>query len=192
MNLGNKIASLRKKNNFSQEELGELVGVTRQTISKWELEETTPDIRQAKELSKIFKVSLDELVDNDINNILVEKVSNTEKLAGLTIKILKVIDIFLVTIFILGIIIFITTNFNLSRIRSKKVVGSYELTCNLDNEEYLYEVEYNENYQVLTTGGDAFISNHIDIIKYEDANQVVAHIEDYFKDHNGICITKEN
>ena len=120
MNLGNKIASLRKKNNLSQEELGELVGVTRQTISKWELEETTPDIRQAKELSKIFKVSLDELVDNDINNILVEKVSNTEKLAGLTIKILKVIGIFLVTIFILGIIIFIATNFNSSRIKSKK------------------------------------------------------------------------
>ena len=192
MNLGNKIAGLRKKNNLSQEELGELVGVTRQTISKWELEETTPDIRQAKELSKIFKVSLDELVDNDINNILVEKVSNTEKLAGLTIKILKVIGIFLITIFILGIIIFITTNFNLSRIRSKKVVGSYELTCSLDNEEYLYEVEYNENYQVINTGGDAFISNHIDIIKYEDANQVVAHIEDYFKDHNGICTTKEN
>ena len=192
MNLGNKIASLRKKNNLSQEELGELVGVTRQTISKWELEETTPDIRQAKELSKIFKVSLDELVDNDINNILVEKVSNTEKLAGLTIKILKVIGIFLITIFILGIIIFITTNFNLSRIRSKKVVGSYELTCSLDNEEYLYEVEYNENYQVLTTGGDAFISNHIDIMNYEDANQVVAHIEDYFKEHDGTCITKEN
>ena len=192
MNLGNKIASLRKKNNLSQEELGELVGVTRQTISKWELEETTPDIRQAKELSKIFKVSLDELVDNDINNILVEKVSNTEKLAGLTIKILKVIGIFLITVFILGIIIFITTNFNLSRIRSKKVVGSYELTCNLDKEEYVYEVEYNENYQVINSGGDAFISNHIDIIKYEDANQVVAHIEDYFKDHNGTCITKDN
>ena len=192
MNLGNKITSLRKKNNLSQEELGELVGVTRQTISKWELEETTPDIRQAKELSKIFKVSLDELVDNDINNILVEKVSNTEKLAGLTIKILKVIGIFLITVFILGIIIFITTNFNLSRIRSKKVVGSYELTCNLDKEEYVYEVEYNENYQVINSGGDAFISNHIDIIKYEDANQVVAHIEDYFKDHNGTCITKDN
>ena len=38
MNLGNKIMSLRKKNNLSQEELAEKVGVTRQTISKWELE----------------------------------------------------------------------------------------------------------------------------------------------------------
>ena len=38
MNLGNKIMTLRKKNNLSQEDLAEKVGVTRQTISKWELE----------------------------------------------------------------------------------------------------------------------------------------------------------
>lgn len=52
MNLGNKIVSLRKKNNLSQEELAEKVGVTRQTISKWELEETAPDINQAKHFQK--------------------------------------------------------------------------------------------------------------------------------------------
>lgn len=86
MNLGEKIVSLRKKNNLSQEELAEKVGVTRQTISKWELEETTPDINQAKKLSKLFNISLDELTNNDISNILVEKVSNTEKLAGIIIK----------------------------------------------------------------------------------------------------------
>lgn len=90
MNLGNKIMTLRKKNNMSQEELAEKVGVTRQTISKWELEETSPDITQAKTLSNIFKVSLDELVSNDLNSIIVEKVSNTEKLAGIIINILKV------------------------------------------------------------------------------------------------------
>ena len=44
MDLGNKIMILRKKNNLSQEDLAEKVGVTRQTISKWELEETAPDI----------------------------------------------------------------------------------------------------------------------------------------------------
>ena len=89
MNLGDKRSSLRKKNNFSQEDLADKVGVTRQTISKWELSETAPDINQAKTLSKIFNISLDELVCNDLNNLLVEKVSNTEKLAGIIIKILK-------------------------------------------------------------------------------------------------------
>ena len=72
MNLGNKIAKLRKDSNLSQEDLAEKVGVTRQTISKWELEETSPDINQVKKLSNIFKISLDELVNNDINNILIK------------------------------------------------------------------------------------------------------------------------
>lgn len=187
MNLGNKISDLRRKNNLSQEELGEQVGVTRQTISKWELEETTPDILQAKKLSKIFNISLDELTDNNINNILIEKVSNTEKLAGITIKILKTIGILLIAFLILLISTFIIFNINPSTKEDRKIKGKYNITCNLDNKEYLYEIEYNQNYVVIASGGDSFIPNHIDIEKYEDANQVVAHIEDYFKDHNGNC-----
>ena len=107
MNLGNKITELRKKNNLSQEDVAEKVGVIRQTISKWELEETTPDIKQAKELSKIFNVSLDELTDNDVKNILVDKVSNTERLAGMIIKILKGIGIFFIVIIVFYIFLII-------------------------------------------------------------------------------------
>ena len=59
MEIGKKIMELRKKNGLSQEELAEKVGVARQTISKWELGETSPDLKQSKELSKIFNVSLD-------------------------------------------------------------------------------------------------------------------------------------
>lgn len=106
MELGNKILTLRKKNNITQEELAEQLNVTRQTISKWELGETSPDIKQAKELSQIFKVSLDELVDNDIKDLLVERVSNTEKLVGMIIKIMKVGGAILFTLFIIDLIIF--------------------------------------------------------------------------------------
>jgi len=96
MEIGKKIMDLRKKNGFSQEELAEKAGVARQTISKWELGETSTDLKQAKELSKIFNVSLDELTDNDIKDVLVEKTSNTEKLAGLILKLIKIIFIFII------------------------------------------------------------------------------------------------
>ncbi len=185
MSLGNKIVSLRKKHNLSQEELAEKLDVTRQTISNWELEETTPDINQAKKLSKIFGISLDELTDNDINNILVEKVSNTERLAGIVIKLLKIFGIVMFCFIIAFIVLFII--FNVSR-KDYNVVGKTTINCKLDNEEYLYEVEYNKDFQVIYSGGDAWIVNHIDIFKYDDANQVIAHIEDYFKDHNGTCV----
>ena len=103
MELGNKILELRKKLNLSQEQLAEKMDVTRQTISKWELNETTPDIKQAKELSQIFKVSLDELTDNDIKNIMEEKISNTEKLAGLVLKVLKWLGIIFIIVLIIDI-----------------------------------------------------------------------------------------
>ena len=107
MSLGENILNLRKKEKLSQEQLAEKMNVTRQTISKWELNETTPDIKQAKELSKIFKISLDELTDNDIKDVLVEKTSNTEKLAGLVLKVSKWLGVcFLVTL-VIDIISFI-------------------------------------------------------------------------------------
>lgn len=93
MKLGENILKLRKKSGLSQEELAEKLNVTRQTISNWELGETSPNPEQLKVLSKIFKVSIDELLDNDIKEALVEKVSNTEQLAGIIIKILKFIGI---------------------------------------------------------------------------------------------------
>ncbi len=186
MNLGDKISSLRKKNNFSQEDLADKVGVTRQTISKWELSETAPDINQAKTLSKIFNISLDELVCNDLNNLLVEKVSNTEKLAGIIIKILKVIGICMIlfVVFIIASFILFTISFTST---DRNVSGEVSLSCNLDDQEYLYSAQYNKNFQILYSGGDAWISNHIDTSRYEDANEVVAHIDDYFKEHDGSC-----
>ena len=186
MNLGKKIAELRKNNNLSQEELAEKVGVARQTISKWEIGDTTPDINQVKIISKIFNISIDELVDNDINSVIVEKVSNTEKLAGITIKILKVFGIMLIvfiTLIFLFVIIFMV---DMPR-NDYDIVGRTKVSCNLDNEEYVYEAEYNKNYQVINSGGDAYIMNHTDIESYEDVNKIVAHIEDYFNDHGGKC-----
>ena len=107
MTLGEKIFELRKKCGLSQEQLGEKTNVTRQTISNWELNETVPNPEQLKLLSKALKVSIDELVDNDISSILVEKVSNTEKLVGMGIKAVKFIGIAFLVLLIIDIISFI-------------------------------------------------------------------------------------
>lgn len=68
MNLGNQIHDLRKKHNLSQEQLAEKNGVARQTISKWELGETAPDIKQALQLSQIFNVDINEMVGSVTKN----------------------------------------------------------------------------------------------------------------------------
>ena len=111
MILGKKILELRKKSGLSQEQLGDMVNVTRQTISNWELGETAPNPEQLKLLSKALNISIDELLDNDIQNVVVEKVSNTEKLAGLVLKVSKWLGVcFLVTL-VIDIISFIISMF---------------------------------------------------------------------------------
>ena len=91
MKLGENILKLRKQNGLSQEQLGDQVGVTRQTISNWELGETAPNPEQLKALSKVLNVSIDELLDNEVKEVLMKKVSNTEQLAGMTIKGIRII-----------------------------------------------------------------------------------------------------
>lgn len=65
MQLGNNIQTLRKKKGLSQEKLAEKISVTRQTISNWELGETSPNPEQLILLSKQFDISIDELAGND-------------------------------------------------------------------------------------------------------------------------------
>lgn len=67
MNLGNSLYNARKKSGFSQEDVAERLGVSRQTISKWETDETLPDIRQAKKLAQLYHLSLDDLIEFDID-----------------------------------------------------------------------------------------------------------------------------
>lgn len=56
-----KLTALRKQHGWSQEELGNQVGVSRQTVSKWELGETTPELEKLIQLAEIFGLSIDEL-----------------------------------------------------------------------------------------------------------------------------------
>ena len=62
MKFNERLLKLRKENALSQEELGEKLNVTRQTVSKWELGETTPEMEKLIEMAKLFNVSTDELI----------------------------------------------------------------------------------------------------------------------------------
>ena len=62
MTLGERIVSLRKQHGLSQDSLAEAVGVSRQSVSKWELNASVPDLDKLMRLSEVFGVTLDELV----------------------------------------------------------------------------------------------------------------------------------
>lgn len=82
MNFGNNLFHARKKAGLSQETVAEKLWVSRQTISKWETAETVPDIYEAKKLAKLYNLSLDELIEFNIDVKEIEEViknTNEEK-----------------------------------------------------------------------------------------------------------------
>ena len=80
MKLGSNLFKARKNVGLSQEIVAEKLGVSRQTISKWETDETIPDIYQSKKLAKLYNLSLDELIEFDMNQKEIEEViKNTDE-----------------------------------------------------------------------------------------------------------------
>ena len=73
MSFGTKLVEQRKKYAYSQEQLSDKIGVSRQAISRWEADDTLPDANNLKKLSELFQISIDELLEN---NYFQEKKAN--------------------------------------------------------------------------------------------------------------------
>lgn len=63
--LGQRLFDLRRKQGLSQEQLAEKIGVSRQTISKWESDQSTPDLERLMALADCYGLSLDALVGKE-------------------------------------------------------------------------------------------------------------------------------
>ena len=83
MVIGEKITELRKKYNYTQENLAEKIGVTRQTLSNWESNITSPDLNQASLLCKELKININDLLDNELELDVKDNLNNIlNKLVG--------------------------------------------------------------------------------------------------------------
>ena len=79
MNFNEKLIELRKSKGLSQDELGQRLGVSRQTISKWELAQSYPDFQRLVLLSDYFGMSLDALVkDVDVQDVREKNLSEKQ------------------------------------------------------------------------------------------------------------------
>ncbi len=130
MNLGDKILKIRKDNKMSQEQLAEVLNVTRQTVSNWENGNNYPDIETLIMISDKFKVSLDILLKGDKEMIkdINKKITNN--------KILKRVIIFLSLVIVIlsaGYIVYREYFYRTKIIyRANKADGYITNKCNLD------------------------------------------------------------
>lgn len=102
MNIADRIQYLRKQKGYSQEELSDKVGVSRQAVSKWESEQSTPDLEKVIAMSELFEVTTDYILKG------IEPVSTTNR------KTVKTLYLGFVLIFatIAGIWSFAANRFN--------------------------------------------------------------------------------
>ena len=66
MSFGENLISLRKQMGWSQDDLANNLNLSRQAISKWENDTSKPDIDNVKKISKIFSVTIDDLLNNEV------------------------------------------------------------------------------------------------------------------------------
>ena len=102
MKFCDKLIQLRKRNGFSQEELGEKLNVTRQTVSKWELGQSKPESDKLLEISKLFNVDFNLLMDD---NIALEKYNGNKHFVDDDLKPRKWLLVVLIIIAIIIIVI---------------------------------------------------------------------------------------
>ena len=68
-----KLVTLRKRTGMSQQEVADAIGVTRQTISNWELGQGSPTLDRAAELARLYDVSLDDLANDEVDVVSSER-----------------------------------------------------------------------------------------------------------------------
>lgn len=160
MELGKRIKTFREKINMSQEELADKIYTSRQTISNWENDKTYPDINSLKLLSNIFDVSLDNLIEGDID-IMKRKINETDRKGFITLSrlysleliimivsaypLLKFVGYIGLGIWILFTLITIITAFTLEKIKNEYDVKSYkEIVAFFNNKLLTHEEKIEE------------------------------------------------
>ena len=118
MTLGEKISALREQHKMSQGDLAEKIGVSRQSISKWETDTSVPELDKLIQLSEVFHITLDELVKGNIPptreenentdhtynapaqpiQVVIQKSSNTQKIIGVILLCFGAVVMLLLTI----------------------------------------------------------------------------------------------
>lgn len=181
MKLGEKVLKLRKRNNFSQEQLGEQVGVTRQTISNWELGETSPNPEQLKLLSKTLNTSIDELLENDIKK---DKVDKTENESNKILKILKTIGIILFFFLVIVVSILFFSNY----FQTTATASGVETTCEYKNEVIKVGVwkDYQSGNLYLQTSNQEIL-NKFKPYNYDHEEKMIDDITKHIEDNGGKC-----
>ena len=199
MNFSDNLIKLRKGKGWSQEELADKLGLSRQAISKWEVGTSKPDIDNVIKISKLFEISIDELVNNEI--VKTEAISinvNKSNKKDRVLKWLRLLMIVLVVIYVVYVIYKFVMLFRITQAELQYkdlnnyhyVITKYDETGLKEKEECWYKdgvsktvnINYDKNKEYIrTTYIDYNLNNGY--IEESDNSKLNISIED--KQNNG-------
>lgn len=137
MSFGENLANLRKQKGWSQDDLANNLNLSRQAISKWENNQSKPDVDNVQKISKAFGIKIDDLLDNDIPKekavtLEVKKAEKKEK----AIVIVKLIIIAVIILYVISVV------YKFASLLI--IVNGVQKYANLDNYHYIITT-YDEN-----------------------------------------------
>ncbi len=192
------LKALRKEKGFTQESLAIELHVVRQTVSKWEKGLSVPDAEMLQKLSEVLETPVARLLGAELPREEAQRNEIAEQLAKineqLAIKnrrnrrVLKGVLIALAILVLLPAILFpllVVTRHSVIHTSETDAAGTVSFVCELNGKEYPSELEYDKNYQIVSLMEDFYISDHLDISQYTDANVYAAHLFDWFTERGG-------
>jgi putative transcriptional regulator len=192
------LKAIRKEKGFTQESLAIELHVVRQTVSKWEKGLSVPDAEMLQKLSEVLETPVARLLGAELPTEEAQRNEIAEQLAKineqLAIKnrrsrrVLKTVIIILAVLILLPVVLLPLLRFTRNSIVSTEEAqpaGTVSIVCELNGKEYPCELEYDANYRILSLMEDFYISDHLDISQYTDANEYAAHLFDWFTERGG-------
>lgn len=170
MTIGKRIVKYRKEENISQEILADKLNISRQTLSNYENDITTPDLSLATKIAEELNTTLDDLVGNDSKDVLYKKINHTEKIVKKQTKYIK----------ILGIAIYFLVIFGLCLIACYYLFNK-DFTTDYQLEFSCYNKKTHENYEIIVEPIDVpyeeYISKKLEDVPLYMANGESSQIE---------------
>lgn len=206
--LSENIKALRKQKGYSQQQLADKLCVVRQTVSKWEKGYSVPDADLLEKLADILEVEVGDLLGNEVipetENSALSEVANqltifNEYLAKRTRTRKKIIKAIMWFFALTGVVTIIAViGFGAVRVAHSitLVENNVKLECTLDGEVYEYDISYSDEHYMGGgfSGPKELVRKIRDIELYseaetyeEQANRIIAQIEDYFTENGGTC-----
>ncbi len=194
MKFGENLYNLRKTAKMSQEKLAEKVGVTRQSVSKWENGESYPEMEKIMKLCNIFHCKINDLVhenmvdidslDEDIKMSVVKfkeekqkKIKGISKAIYILARIGKIACIIAIPIIIIAII---ATPFFISNIEvenNELVWNGKNNKINIVDDGNKVTLKYNDNYTIADANSDEVSTKYIEILANNSKYLVMSYIE---------------